>query len=448
MEIIKSYPSEYRYGQKICCTIKSNGETKWYSLIMLTNLQTMESFVSEFSDYLFKNDEIIACSINTRKNNYGGVCVSFLNYIFFDRKKPLESIESISKEIGVEFLNKYSLGETSDRKNMYGYTISQAPETVKRAKQYLTYFYNWLNDAKSNIRVNGKLVKKYNLKYISDDDFKWYEKRTQIGSRKSLEVVFEGVETFLKETKLKMKNPSDLVVYLLIELARHYDPMIAFAIALQAFVGLRRGEVCQMWRKRLHFKKPAGVLLGLYVDLRKDKFLRDDGVDTGQIKRKRCQLAYPAFLQYVYKIYNEHMEFLKHNGLDADTYGALFFDDNGKAMTTKTYAERFDKLIPRLIKRLGEMKNHKSYTALQAAFDFDTLINSRMTPHSLRAFFTEYITKNEKSSHIVAMFRGDTTLNVALVYLRQAEANRDEMRKIQDSFAATFEELMGRKPTI
>lgn len=292
---MKNNPAEYRYGQKECCVIKSNGEARWYTLIMLTNLNTMDSVVSEYSDYFFKNENMIKGAMTTKINNYGRHIVSFLNYIFYDRDEPLDSIEDISKDLGNEYLNKYSVGELKDLRSRGGYTISNAPDTVDKAKHVLTGLYYWLFRKYADKPVNHQWVKQYNLKYIFEPDFHWREVKTPAGTRVVLDNIFLYVETYLKDTVMKLENPSDLVVFELIEIARNHDPMIAFGLALQGCVGIRRGEVCQMHDKRIIFNVIKGAVRSLYINMETEKLLRNDGKRTGHIKRKRCQLAYPAF---------------------------------------------------------------------------------------------------------------------------------------------------------
>lgn len=137
------------------------------------------------------------------------------------------------------------------------------------------------------------------------------------------------------------------------------------------------------------------------------------------------------------------MRFLKSRGLDSDPNGALFFGENGQAMTTKTYARRFNALIPILIEQLAQRKHQGD---LDAALDYDELVNQKMTPHAFRKFFSEYVARHENSAHILAMYRGDHSLQSALAYLRQAESKRKEIRAIQDSFAGNYEKLTGAKP--
>lgn len=90
--------SQYRYIQREVTLIK-NENVKWYNFILLENQNTLEVQVSEFTDFLYSKN-LINRSISTKKNNYGNIMIMFLNYIFFDRDSPLNSINDIIVKIG------------------------------------------------------------------------------------------------------------------------------------------------------------------------------------------------------------------------------------------------------------------------------------------------------------------------------------------------------------
>lgn len=74
--------------------------------------------------------------------------------------------------------------------------------------------------------------------------------------------------------------------------------MISLGIALQAFAGLRRGEVCNVSYYNSQSKYIGFRLRDWGVDLRKKPQLRSDGVDVGQIKSKSVAHVHPTFLPY------------------------------------------------------------------------------------------------------------------------------------------------------
>lgn len=427
--IVLNNKINYRYLQRECTIIK-NEMLRNYNFIVLSDLEENEFYISEFTDFFLHKDRLNN-SINTNKNNYGTIIVLFLNYIFFDRNPRIKDIQDITIEIGNEFFNKYVYGELSQDKNKKNIYI-KSDAVIESAETALSHFYKWLFYNKN-----------YKMKFIKKTDFEYknirYPNKSSIKKnfylieRKSLKSLFT-VEYPHKPSNIKITSPDELMIFVLIEVAQQYDPMLAFAIALQSFAGLRRGEVCQICKKRISQEGTHDFS----IDLRQEYLLRKDGVRTGDIKKPRLQKVYPAFLPYINRLYKEHMQFLSLNKLDMDPYGAIFIGNNKKALTTHRYAQRFSNLMPKLIKRLGTMANNGNKIA---AIDFEILTNKKMTPHALRYFFSDYISQFE-SPHIVAVFRGDSSLDSVLTYLMQSRFTRTRVKEIQNNFINSYEKIM------
>ena len=251
--------------------------------------------------------------------------------------------------------------------------------------------------------------------------------------------VYGDLQQQSNNRKMTVKS-DELMIYTLLEVSKQFDPMLTLAIALQSFGGLRRGEVCQICRERISIINPSRQVISFSVDLRQEYMLRSDGIRTGNIKIPRMQIIYEAFLPYIAKIYQQHLKFLQINGFDKDPYGALFIGKNNKALTTNSYGSRFNRLIPKLIDRLGVMANSGN---VNAAINFEMLTKNKMTTHSLRYFFTEYVAQREPS-HIVAMYRGDKSIDSVLIYLAKARFRVKYIQNIQNSFKDDYEKIMGK----
>lgn len=424
---ILSKPSQCRYIQRELTLIK-NENIRWYNFLLLENQETLEVKVSEYTDFFYENKHLNK-SINTKKNNYGSIILMFLNYIFFHRDVPLKSINDITIELGNEFLNLYVYGSI-------GGTTTKSNDTIDKARSALTLFYHWLSKKR-----------KYKLKHVKSSIFiyitKTYKKSTATEIRHIERTVIKPifkVEFPNKTTKQKLKKPSEFLVYNLIEIAKQYDPIMTFPIALQAFSGIRRGEACQMAQQRIILTAPYGRSISFIIDLQEELLLRDDGKRTGNIKRQRVQLVYESFLPYLDKLYRDHKEILKQQGYDNNNYGALVINNNGKAMITNRYAERFNNLVCKLTKRVMDMANKNHY---QASLDISLLLNYKFTPHSLRFFFTQYVARKE-NTHTLAMYRGDLNLNTALTYLRDSANRTEYIHTLQDSFEESYHNLTGK----
>ena len=133
LSIIKNNRSRYRYVQRKIPVIKNEGLVKWYNFLLLENQETLEVCVSEYTDFFFHKDRL-NLSIKTKMNNYGNTILMFLNYIFFEREKPISSILDITIDLGNEFINSYSCGDI-------GFKEIKSNDAINRVSNSLTSFY-------------------------------------------------------------------------------------------------------------------------------------------------------------------------------------------------------------------------------------------------------------------------------------------------------------------
>ncbi|OSB11678.1 hypothetical protein B2H97_00805 [Paraclostridium bifermentans] len=423
IDIIKNNRSRYRYVQRKIPVIKNEELVKWYNFLLLENQDTFEIIVSEFTDFFIHKNRL-NLSIKTKMNNYGNTILMFLNYIFFERENPVSSIVDITIELGNEFINAYGIGDIGARG-------TKSNDSINRVANSLTIFYHWL------YKDSG-----YNLKHIKKTSFRIvsYSVKTPNSSidKTKLDTLFT-YEIYNKVLDRKLENPSEFIVYSLLQIAEQYDPIMAFPIALGAFAGLRQGEICQICLQRIQYTAVFGRSTCFYIDLQKEKLLRADGISTGDIKRPRVQLVYESFLPYLDRLYKTHKEILKKYGFNQNTFGALLVDNNGNAMTTHTFSQRYNNLVIKLIERLNDLSNKNNF---EAALNLDLLLKYKMTPHSLRYFFSEYVGQREPT-HILAMYRGDLNLNSALTYLKSSAKKSEYIVEIQDSFIFSYCNLTG-----
>jgi integrase len=143
----------------------------------------------------------------------------------------------------------------------------------------------------------------------------------------------------------------------MLNLAFRYAPDIAFAICLQAFAGLRAGEVCNVRQEGspfgngLIFTRMGGDVSKVEIDLTRELPMRSDGVAVGRIKRERKQCVYPPFIRAFYAAYEQHKIWLLAHSFEPD-YRPMFVNSNGFVMTYKNYSYRFEGLVERLRKKL------------------------------------------------------------------------------------------------
>lgn len=423
ISFIKNYKhNNFRYTQKTIPIIR-NGTMKVFSLIMLENLVTKNTVVSEYNEMLLSK-RFINKSVNTIKDTYGIAIVMFLNYIFFERKSTLNSIEEISVSIGNEFLNRYTYGQI-------GNSTTKTDDSIKKISGALTAFYNWLHKSKK-YKMKNLHQEDFNIKSLSIHNKKIFQSPV-IVNKEYIESPFTIELPNVTKNK-KLENPSEFLIFNLIETAKLYDPLMAFPIAIQAFLGLRIGEVCQLSRDRISIIAPYGTVVTFTLNLLENKMLRADGKSTGEIKRKRVQIAYEAFLPMIETLYKAHLKLLHDYEFDNNEFGALVVDSKGNAILKPTYRKRFHNLVLKLIERVMKMAKNNHF---QATIDIQLLLNYYMTPHSLRYFFSQYVGKYE-NSHTLAMYRGDKNINTALTYLKDSPYRKEYISKLQNSFIENY----------
>lgn len=205
----------------------------------------------------------------------------------------------------------------------------------------------------------------------------------------------------------------------LIYCAQKYDPMLVLAIALQAYAGLREGEVMNMTFGK--FKKIAGgfgTIRDISVNLQMSAPFSAAKTNFANIKKTREQRVYPDFIPEIMRYYSEHERLLKEilgeeefSKLTDDS--PLFLNRQGRPMSAPTYYNHYkalfyDRFIPtmrRMTETDGTWPEHAAYIeAYEKEFPGG---------HALRHWFTMYLIKhivpgpNEDIVDLVAKWRGD-----------------------------------------
>ncbi|MDU1687429.1 MAG: hypothetical protein E6843_11890, partial [Clostridium perfringens] len=208
-------------------------------------------------------------------------------------------------------------------------------------------------------------------------------------------------------------------------------------IILGAFCGLRAGEIVQIHRERL--KGFESEVLGCYIDLSKDDILRSDGKLTGNIKIKKNLMVYEGFSEIVKFYYKKHIDFLISKGLNTNIFGALFLNDNGTAMLEKTYLKRYNKLTSLLYKNIVLLAEKGVDDAI---LEKDILETGKLTPHSLRYFFTQFLDEYAEENPIsIANYRGDSNNNTKTQKIYLAPTINKKMQAIIDLIWEEFDNV-------
>lgn len=228
---------------------------------------------------------------------------------------------------------------------------------------------------------------------------------------------------------------------ILLRLAFRYTPDIAFAICLQAFAGLRAGEVCNVRQEGapmgsgLIFTRVESRIIKIEIDLTRELMMRSDGVVCGKIKKERIQCVYPPFLEAFVSAYEQHKRYLSTSNYEKE-YCPMFINNCGVAMTYDDYARRFKSLVD----------NHFRVVLLECddpecRIYGQLLYENSLTPHALRHWFSVQLTLKGEDIAQIQYWRGDKSPESAFVYLQN---KGDLVRELETANHVLAEILMKR----
>ncbi|EKQ57675.1 MAG: site-specific recombinase XerD [Clostridium sp. Maddingley MBC34-26] len=390
--------------------------------------------VHEFTDFFYDDFGLAEIKIglsdkaSNTLNNYSKPLIKFLNYIY---KQGIKNIEELDKDMIKEFLNLYSYNLLPD--DCKSDTCRSKTE-VNRVNQVITKFIFWLFTSKKTAR-NKKL--KYNMKYFEASDFKTmqYSRKLKSGGIEYRYKLRDIVTVNLDNSNNGQKRSKAIrgtlyTVKKLIEVSRIIDPMITFAIILDSFAGLRLGEVMQMHNGRLKLIDSRFKSCSLYIDLTSDSRLRSDRVKTGEIKVNREQPIFEVFADVIRDEYLEHQELLLQKGFLMHKYGALFINEEGKAMTSDNYMKRFRAIAEQAIINI----KIEAAKGNELAIREERLLEGKIiTPHSLRYIYSQFIKEVVGERTAVAYFRGDQNIKSQDTYIPETN-----LKKAKELFMSYF----------
>ena len=227
-----------------------------------------------------------------------------------------------------------------------------------------------------------------------------------------------------------LRNMPVEVVDVLIGQARISYPMITFALALQAYGGLRESEAMNVRQAKSPLSSTPGIILRrtgtslsyFGVDLTREYSLRGDHVSVGKIKRNANDFSpiYPPNLQFVGQLYGEHLRLLECTQCDPN-YLPMFVNRDGNAMTAQSYVYQFKCLIGK-IKPL--LISHPDPRIAEFGHLLDT---HSFGPHALRHYFTVKMVLDGADVATVMSYRGDRSPESALAYLAGKNLFRKEL---------------------
>lgn len=343
---------------------------------------------------------------------------SMLNYILIEKYGTFrfDHVFEVTKESLECFFRDYALGKKADG----GFRGSQSIEKCVIA---VTVFFR-----KLRYKYGGHVKLTKEVLYA---EHQVYTKQGKPIRKQIPDFQVRGIQ----ENHEIFRDLPTKVFQILLNLALRYAPDIAFAVSLQAFAGLRPGEVCNV--RQEGSPKGNGLMLTMIgekvvkveIDLTKEYAMRSDGRDCGKIKKERRQCVYPPFIGSFLKIYQHHKNHLAQRDFEQD-YCPMFVNRTGMAMTYRDYYGRFRKLVE---KHLRPMLLH--HTDPECRIYGQMLYENRLGPHALRHWFSVQLVLRGEDIAQIQFWRGDKNPESAFDYLQNKGDLVSELAKANEMLA-------------
>ena len=360
----------YRYGLYGHKLTAPDGAPYTRSLIFLRNeygdvvrFTRLHQFAGTFAD------KVYAPITSDGKERLYHIC-SMLNYVLIEQyaKFEIDHIFHIDYEAVMCFFQSYAYELSSDGK-------FRSRASIERCVENITAFFH-------------RLKRYYGSEVLLDTSELYTEKIifSKTGRRILKKSPIFQVKGIAQYREIFRDIPTK-VFKILLNLAFRYTPDIAFAICLQAFAGLRAGEVCNVRQEGsplgsgLIFTKMSTAVKKIEIDVTREIQLRSDRVSVGRIKKERKQCVYPPFIKAFCAAYEHHKKFLAERTFETD-YAPMFVTSKGLAMTYKVYQERFYSLVD------NHLRQELLHSGDSECVVYGQLLyENRLGLHSLRHWF-------------------------------------------------------------
>ena len=423
---IPKHPEElrknYRYGLYNHRLITKDGLAYTRSFIVIRNNFGVVVRFTNLHNYacIYENKVFIPITSDAEARLHY-ICM-MLNYVLienYDRFR-IDHVFKINREVLECFFRDYAMEKLPNGKY-------RGEQSIEKCVYAVTAFFR-----KLRWRFGNHVVLK------NDDLFNEKTVYSKYGKSKIKKLPVFQVRGIRKTGEAFRELPTK-AFKILLSLAFRYAPDIAFAICLQAFAGLRAGEVCNVRQEGapagngIIFTRVGYRTVKIEIDLTRELMMRSDGVVCGRIKKERVQCIYSPFLEAFAAAYEHHKRFLSTRNYELD-YCPMFINNHGMAMTYGDYARRFKVLID----------NHFRAVLLECddpecRIYGQLLYENSLTLHALRHWFSVQLTLRGEDIAQIQYWRGDKNPESAFVYLQN---KGDLVRELESANEFLAEILM------
>jgi integrase len=379
------------------------------------------------TDFIRRRYEYQGVSINTVKAPAYVLC-RFLNYIIDRISVRDEDFVQLAYEgiFGLKLIH-------GSRYITYLTNKGLKRSTVFHYENYIKEFYLFLKEQSLlNEHVDFNFYQDHKGNWLKYSPFQSSSLGTKYPSRTHNNNKFMKLKDF-------GPNRNKLVIEFLEE-ARFVAPEIAFALCLQFFGGLRRGEVVNITRADLDvkFRKSLSVQIR---DNRSILFshLKDTSAESPKrLNYLETHLAKQMILDsdLLWDYYESHMNDLDiklKNGFLKNPM-ILFYDRNGMAISGRVYEKRFKKVKKLFLAKLAKSTGRED--------DYMFLKDSYWSTHIGRGIYTSFLLDMGLSVLQIAIARGDTSINSVLDYV-DAKTTIHNISELQNELHTVSKEDFG-----
>jgi integrase len=399
---------EYHYGLYGHKLITIGGEVYTRHFIVIKNRYGSIVRFTRLHNYVgVYEGKVFAPVVSDAEAKLRYVCM-MLNYVLIEHyeKHRIDHVFKISREALECFFRDYAQEMLADGSH-------RGKQSVEKCAYAVTMFFRKLRR-----KFGGHVVLRETDLVVETTA---YDRRGR--PKRKMRPAFQ-VRGFPNRKEIFRELPTK-AFRILLNLAFRYAPDIAFAICVQAFAGLRAGEVCNVRQEGspqgngLIFTYFEGGARKIEIDLMRELPLRSDGVICGRIKRERVQCVYPPFIKAFMTAYEHHKAFLSMQRFEAE-FCPMFVNGRGMAMTYDDYARRFNALVDdrfRAVLLKCDDPECRIYGQL--------LYENRLGPHALRHWYSVQLVLHGEDIAQIQYWRGDKNPESAFEYLQ----NKGDLEK-------------------
>lgn len=421
----------YHYGVYTCSLLGPDSMVYNRSFIVIKDEKGVIVHFTRLHNYVGAYEQRVFRPLASDAENKMRYVCMMLNYILIDHYSiyKIDHVFKITKEALVCFFMDYALTE----KKAGGY---RGKQSIERCVSSVALFFR-----KLSYKYGGYVTLKKKDLYIEKQCYKRNGKSYK-------ELVPDFQIRGIPQEKQIFRDVPNKVFKILLNLAIRYAPDIAFGIALQAFAGLRPGEVCNVRQegspkgKGLIITETDGRFTWVQIDLSHEYAMRSDGVICGRIKKERKQSVYPAYIEAFQVLYERHKKFLETRTYEKD-YCPMFVNVRGMAMTYSDYRNRFTDLVEKHLRPL--LLQHSDP---ECRLYGQMLAENKLGPQSIRHWFSVQLALRGEDVAQLQFWRGDTNPQSAFTYLQDKGDLINELAKTNELLADVMlkkgEEIFGK----